>query len=81
MTIYKHILITKLNKIENIERKKMQFTNYSINLANGFFGINFNSDKKKQAQLKAARDFAKAEGLAVGDILVAINRASYSKLK
>ena len=56
----------------------MQFTNYSINLANGFFGINFNSNKKKQAQLKAARDFAKAEGLAVGDILVAINRASYS---
>ena len=59
----------------------MQFTNYSINLANGFFAINFNSNKKKQAQLKAARDFAKAEGLAVGDILVAINRASYSKLK
>lgn len=59
----------------------MQFTNYSINLANGFFGINFNSNKKKQAQLKAARDFAKAEGLTVGDILVAINRASYSKLK
>lgn len=59
----------------------MQFTNYSINLASGFFGINFNSNKKKQAYLKAAREFAKAEGLPVGDVLVSIDRASYSKLK
>jgi len=45
------------------------------------FGIHFGGKRKIEKQAEAAREFARAEGVSVGDILVAINRASYSKLK
>ena len=41
------------------------------------FGIHFGAKRKIEKQAEAAREFARAEGISVGDILVAINhRAS-----
>jgi len=38
------------------------------------FGIHFGAKRKIEKQAEAAREFARAEGISVGDILVAINR-------
>ena len=38
------------------------------------FGIHFGGKRKIEKQAEAAREFARAEGVSVGDILVAINR-------
>jgi len=45
------------------------------------FGFNFGSKSKIEKQARDVREFARAEGVPVSDILVAINRASYSKAK
>jgi hypothetical protein len=55
---------------------------YFLNkVSDKLFGIHFGAKSKIEKQAEAAREFARAEGVSVGDILVAINRASYSKLK
>ena len=38
------------------------------------FGIHFGAKRKIEKQAEAAKEFARAEGVSVGDILVAINR-------
>jgi len=58
----------------------MQLALYSMNPSR-LFGFNFGTKRKIEKQARAAREFARAEGVPVSDILVAINRASYSKLK
>jgi hypothetical protein len=45
------------------------------------FGIHFGAKRKIEKQAEAAREFARAEGVPVSDILIAINRASHSNLK
>ena len=45
------------------------------------FGIHFGAKRKIEKQAEAAREFARAEGIPVSDILIAINRASHSNLK
>tara|TARA_B100000900_G_C20327688_1_gene612848 strand:- start:575 stop:754 length:180 start_codon:yes stop_codon:yes gene_type:complete len=57
----------------------MEITSYSISLANGFYGLSFKSEKKKRAQIQAAKDFARAEGIAIGDVLSSLSQASFSK--
>jgi len=55
---------------------------YFLNkVSNRLFGIHFGAKRKIEKQAEAAREFARAEGVPVSDILVAINRASYSKAK
>jgi len=58
----------------------MQLALYSMNPSK-LFGFNFGSKSKIEKQARDVREFARAEGVPVSDILVAINRASYSKAK
>ena len=48
-------------------------------MASGFYGLSFRSEKKHRAQIKAAKDFARNEGIAIGDVLSSLSRASYRK--
>ena len=47
----------------------MEISSYSISLASGFYGLSFSSEKRQKAQIKAAKDFARTEGIAIGDVL------------
>ncbi|MBU92490.1 MAG: hypothetical protein CML88_03055 [Rhodobiaceae bacterium] len=57
----------------------MEISSYSISLASGFYGLSFSSEKKQKAQIKAAKDFARNEGIAIGDVLSSLNKTSVSK--
>jgi len=57
----------------------MEISSYSISLASGFYGLSFSSEKKQKAQIKAAADFARNEGIAIGDVLSSLNKTSVSK--
>jgi hypothetical protein len=57
----------------------MEISSYSISLANGFYGLSFSSEKKQKAQIKAAKDFARTEGIAIGDVLSSLNKTSFGK--
>ena len=55
---------------------------YFLNkVSNRLFGIHFGAKRKIEKQAEAAREFARAEGVPVSDILIAINRTSHSNLK
>lgn len=56
----------------------MEISSYSISLANGFYGLSFSSEKKQEAQIKAAKDFARTEGIAIGDVLSSLNKTTNS---
>ena len=43
----------------------MEISSYSISLASGYYGLSFKSEKKQRSQIKAAKDFARAEGIAI----------------
>jgi len=50
---------------------------YFLNkVSDKLFGIHFGAKRNIEKQAEAAREFARAEGVPVGDILVAINRNS-----
>ncbi|MAT22387.1 MAG: hypothetical protein CML86_02655 [Rhodobiaceae bacterium] len=57
----------------------MEISSYSISLASGYYGLSFKSEKKQRSQIKAAKDFARAEGIAIGDVLSSLNKNSYLK--
>ena len=57
----------------------MEISSYSISMASVFYGLSFRSEKKQRAQIKAAKDFARNEGIAIGDVLSSLSRASYRK--
>ena len=56
----------------------MEISSYSISLASGFYGLSFSSEKRHKAQIKAAKDFARTEGIAIGDVLSSLNKSTDS---
>ena len=56
----------------------MEISSYSISLASGFYGLSFSSEKRQKDQIKAAKDFARTEGIAIGDVLSSLNKPTDS---
>ena len=56
----------------------MEISSYSISLSSGFYGLSFSSEKRQKAQIKAAKDFARTEGIAIGDVLSSLNKPTDS---
>ncbi|MEC8425846.1 MAG: hypothetical protein VXZ02_00090 [Pseudomonadota bacterium] len=56
----------------------MEISSYSISLASGFYGLSFSSEKRQKAKIKAAKDFARTEGIAIGDVLSSLNKPTDS---
>ena len=56
----------------------MEISSYSISLASGFYGLSFSSEKRQKAKIKAAKDFARTEGIAIGDVRSSLNKPTDS---
>ena len=56
----------------------MEISSYSMSQASGFYVLSFSSEKRQMAQIKAAKDFARTEGIAIGDVLSSLSKSTDS---